>query len=150
MGLDSLLYRAKKDDIDRYLVKEGASVKLALPDSWNLRSKVLEELEEVSSWRKCYQIHRWFANAVQHRRDDGGFYLVTKQQLDRLLWKCIQISNTDNSKSLAKKLLPIPMFGLDDYDRDYFLDVEYSVRKLKKVINSTNWSEDCILYHASW
>jgi hypothetical protein len=47
--------------------------------------------EEVITWRKANQIHRWFVENVQDGEDDCGSYSVSRDQLKQLLKACKEV-----------------------------------------------------------
>ena len=44
--------------------------------------------ENVACWRKANQIHGWFVKNVQDEEDDCGYYEVSKEDLEGLLYTC--------------------------------------------------------------
>lgn len=54
--------------------------------------------DELAYWRKANQIHKWFVDNVQNGTDDCGEYLVSKEQIQKLL---------DTCKYLADKIILI-------------------------------------------
>jgi hypothetical protein len=47
--------------------------------------------EEVITWRKSNQIHRWFVENVQDGKDDCGNYYVSQSKLEQLLKTCVEV-----------------------------------------------------------
>ena len=48
------------------------------------------ELEEVGRWRKANQIHYWFVKNL-YTNKNGGYYMVKKEHLEKLLDTCIKV-----------------------------------------------------------
>lgn len=82
MGLDMYLYRRQyahpKLDGKLEMTRQGKlqQVEVEVPT-------VLQE--EVAYWRKANHIHGWFVDNVQDGKDDCQEYVVTQQQLAKLL-----------------------------------------------------------------
>lgn len=57
--------------------------------------KITYITEEAIYWRKSNQIHKWFVDTCQDGEDDCGTYMVSKEQLQKLLDLCITVR--DNS-----------------------------------------------------
>ena len=114
----------------------------------------LKEVMEITCsgiyWRKANQIHNWFVENVQNGNDDCNKYYVSVKQLKELLDLCLQVR--DNPE-LASELLPTQdgfFFGSNDYDEDYFYDIEDTITELSKI----NLMEEPELYsfeyYSSW
>ncbi len=106
----------------------------------------LSDLKLVGAyWRKANQIHAWFVENVQHGTDDCGEYYVNYDQLMELVATCKKILK---KKSLARELLPTSegfFFGRDDYGDYYIETLEYTVKTLSKLKESSNY-----YYRSSW
>lgn len=96
MGLDMYLERVKKEagtfedvlriegelnsvDYEKY---EKKYEKLLFEKGRHIKWKSL--FGEVAYWRKANHIHKWFVDNVQNGKDDGGTYLVTKENIQKL------------------------------------------------------------------
>jgi hypothetical protein len=108
-------------------------------------SKVVYITEEVTSWRKANQIHKWFVDNIQNGDDDCKEYCFDGEKLKELRNKCEWVLK---NKELAMKLLP-PMegffFGSYELDECYFEDLKHTVEVLKDLDPN---AEYC--YHSSW
>lgn len=51
---------------------------------------------EVAYWRKANAIHKWFVNNVQDGNDDCGYYLVTKEDIQKLKEIVDEVVNSCN------------------------------------------------------
>lgn len=121
--------------------------------------------QSIAYWRKANHIHYWFVENVQNGIDDCGIYEVTKEKLEELLDICIMVR--DNSKlvhtedgeryikntSTAEELLPTQdgfFFGGTRYDEWYLEDVRYTIKELRKILRTTNFEHEIVMYHSSW
>ncbi len=106
--------------------------------------------EEVAYWRKRNHIHKWFVDNVQNGEDDCDYYEVTREQLEKLLEVCKEVMSGFAS---IESLLPTTsgfFFGSTDYDEWYFNAVEYTIEAIQDVLNTTDFENEMIMYHASW
>ena len=130
MGLDMSLYKLKREQ--------------RVPDN------IWEVAEEVMYWRKANQIHNWFVENVQRGLDDESKNEVSKEKLMQLQ-KLIDEVIEDNSK--AEELLPSLeglFYGDTEYNERYFKQLRGTKRKLKKVIDETDFNSYKLIYHSSW
>lgn len=111
--------------------------------------------EDVGYWRKANAIHRWFVDNVQNGVDNCADYEVSKEQLEDLLEICIEIR--DGSKienpEVAEKLLPTQdgfFFGSTNYDQWYMEYVVNTIDILTKVLETTDFDREMVVYHSSW
>ena len=44
--------------------------------------------DQIAYWRKANAIHKWFVDVVQRGKDNCESYVVSREQLERLLQKC--------------------------------------------------------------
>lgn len=105
--------------------------------------------EQTGYWRKANQVHSWFVEHVQNGIDDCGFYEVSKEQLKDLLSVCKQVLDGVE----ASELLPTKQgffFGGSSYDKWYYEDVQATVEIIEKVIATTDFKREIIIYHSSW
>ncbi len=65
--------------------------------------KVKELSYEAGYWRKANAIHKWFVDYVQGGNDNCAEYLVTTEQLERLLEL---VNEVLHDRDKAQKLLP--------------------------------------------
>jgi hypothetical protein len=146
MGLDQYLNKKK------YFFREEDKLKITMNgkaikglDS----SKVNHISQEVFSWRKSNQIHKWFVDNIQNGKDDCGSYEVEKAEFEALL-KAIKIALSD--KEGAKKVLPtVPgfFFGNEEYDEYYWKDLKDTEAMLVKELENYDdeWRYE---YSSSW
>lgn len=96
--------------------------------------KFFNPLPEVGYWRKADDLHAWFVGNVQGGVDDCGFYEVSKEQLEQLLWD-IQ-AQIDKAHRLPDSPRPA--------------ELNRTKRILNSILKKTNWDIETIVYHASW
>jgi hypothetical protein len=104
----------------------------------------------VAYWRKANAIHQWFVENCQEGNDDCSEYWVSREQLQELVDICEQIM-ADRSK--AEELLPTQsgfFFGDTAYDEWYFMGVEYTVQRFKKILSDTALQKVDFYYQSSW
>jgi hypothetical protein len=104
----------------------------------------------VAYWRKANAIHQWFVENCQEGTDDCSEYWVSRELLQELVDICEQIM-TDKSK--AEELLPTQsgfFFGDTAYDEWYFMGVEYTVQRFKKILSDTALQKVDFYYQSSW
>lgn len=111
------------------LVGSNAILNQGKYSSLFLDNLFFKPLPQVGYWRKDDELHDWFVANVQGGKDDCGYYEVTKEHLERLLWDIqVQIDKA-----------PI---------------IPDSLRRTKKILTSvlkkTDWETETIVYHASW
>ena len=130
----------------------------------------LDITKEVGYWRKANAIHNWFVENTQNGEDDCGYYVVTKEELNKLKKVCEDVYdslddndmttkvNEDgfeievyNNTELADNLLPTIdgfFFGGTQYDRYYKEDLLNTI----EICNDCQYIPDDmeILYHSSW
>jgi hypothetical protein len=147
MGLD--MYLTAK----RYIYTFG-------DDDKDLRD-VLEQLKvndmsikelsyEAGYWRKANQIHKWFVDNVQGGDDNCGEYLVTTEELERLLEL---VNEVLRNKDKAKELLPTTngfFFGDISYDESYFDDLINTKAIIENVLSMVELRKYDIYYSSSW
>lgn len=107
--------------------------------------------EEVMYWRKANAIHAWFVDNVQGGQDDCSHYPVTPDQLSALLALVEQVLE---DHTLAPDLLPTKQgffFGSEEYDENYFMDLEKTKAKLHELLDEAADSQaGGFYYHSSW
>ncbi len=157
MGLDMYLYKEmmvhKPSEIysefghQRYHTKRHKKIIENIPEfkDTNISIKGI-----AIQWRKSNQIHKWFVKYVQLGKDECQTEYVSHEQLEELL-KTISEVLKDHSK--AEELLPTQegfFFGGTKYDECYFKDLEFTKKKLKKLIEDPQFKYYEFSYHASW
>ena len=109
----------------------------------------LYELTKVNQWRKANQIHGWFVKNIQDGNDDCDFYIIKKEDLEKLH---NTISKVLADRSRAKELLPVtkgPMYGSQEYDEDYFKQIFAIQCSLKDYLD--RWDDERIyVYQSEW
>ena len=106
--------------------------------------------EEIYYWRKSNQIHNWFVKNVQNNNDDCRFYFVSEVQLLDLIQTCEKIVN---NILLGPELLPVIsgfFFGNTEYDFYYIKSIKETCKDLKKLHETIDFSDQILIYHASW
>jgi hypothetical protein len=104
----------------------------------------------VAYWRKANAIHDWFVKNVQDGVDECQEAWVSRDQLQELITICETVL-ADMSK--AQQLLPTCsgfFFGGTDYDEFYKQDLEYTVERLKKILDDPALQKMDFYYHSSW
>lgn len=143
MGLDMYL------NAKRFYWGSDAPKIDSVPDGYEVRYVEVE----AAYWRKANAIHQWFVDNVQDGVDNCKTYLVTRDQLRKLVSFCKEVLE-DMSK--ADKLLPTVdgfFFG-DKLYEDYYVDcLRQTIEQIEKALlsfhdNCTDgwWFE----YHSSW
>lgn len=123
-------------------------------------------------WRKANAIHNWFVANVQHGNDDCGIYEVCVDDLVKLHDLCQEVLESTKlvdcgttevydigsgkvvektmqkleDDSVARDLLPTQsgfFFGDTDYDMWYWWDIQFTERKLAKLL-------DCLEPRGEW
>lgn len=106
--------------------------------------------EEVAYWRKANAIHNWFVENCQNGIDECQTTPVTPEQLQSLLDLCRTVLNNPDG---APDNLPTTegfFFGGTEYDEYYREEVENTVKKLEKVLETVSPIGWYVCYHASW
>lgn len=104
----------------------------------------------VAYWRKANAIHDWFVKNVQGGVDECQEAWVSREQLQELVAVCESVL-ADMSK--AEELLPTRsgfFFGGTDYDEFYKQDLQYTVERLKKILDDPALVKMDFYYHSSW
>ena len=74
----------------------------------------------------------------------------TKENLEKLISDCeMVLKNKDN----AKEIIPTAsgfFFGSTEYDEYYFSDIEYTLEKMKNLINQIDWENESLYYTEWW
>lgn len=112
--------------------------------------KVKELSHEAGYWRKANQIHKWFVDNVQEGNDNCGEYLVTTEQLERLLEL---VNEVLRNRDKANEVLPTAngfFFGSYDYDEGYFDDLIQTKAIIENVLALDNFNRYDIYYSSSW
>ena len=112
--------------------------------------KVKELSYEAGYWRKANAIHKWFVDYVQGGNDNCAEYLVTTEQLERLL---AFVNGVLHDRDKAQKLLPTTtgfFFGSFMYDEGYFDDLIQTKAILENVLALDDFNKYDIYYSSSW
>ena len=126
MGLDMYLYKKNK----------------RTPD---------EKIQEVAYWRKANQIRNWIVTYTDYPRDaDCEEFLLTKNNLEKLVKDCKTVINDPRSASILMPTQSGFFFGNTEYDKWYFKDLKNTVEQVEKVIKETDWDNEEIYYYEWW
>lgn len=110
--------------------------------------------EEIGRWRKANHIHKWFVDHVQGGEDNCEKYEVTKDDLLKLKDTCEKVLNLEwKTPKRLEKILPTQggfFFGGTEYDEYYFSDVEATIEIINKVLETTDFEKELVVYEASW
>ena len=131
--------------------------------------KVVAIVEEVCYWRKVNCIHQWFVTNIQDGEDDCGSYNVNVEELMELAKLCMLVhghylKNKNNhgapkkkAQEFAEEKLPVQQgffFGSNEYDKQYFLDIEETINMLNPLIaeqlEEDNQMPQWFKYSSSW
>ncbi len=129
------------------------------------QERVSEISEEVMYWRKANHIHGWFVREVQGGEDDCKEYVVSIEQLGRLLETCEQVLKSSGliylpnesgavmkNDEVARELLPVCegfFFGGTEYDEYYYNNLKETVEGLRALLAEDN--RVCSFYYqSSW
>lgn len=107
--------------------------------------------EQVAYWRKANAIHDWFVRNVQGGKDDCRTYDVPIEKLTELVGVAKQVLAANLAN--AAETLPTAagfFFGSTDYDDDYRMDLEDTVKQLEAVLAEDNSGAVDFFYRASW
>lgn len=158
MGLDMYVYLEKyksygkwKDDFeskkDTFYPEELKELAENIQEQ-NFMSKTTRY--QVGYWRKANAIHNWFVNKCAGGEDNCQDIYVLEEELKELKEIC-EVVLKDHSK--AKALLPTTsgfFFGSQEYDEDYFKDLEYTINLINKILKVSENHNYNIVYQASW
>ena len=90
MGLDMYLYkRTYVQNWDHMEDEAKHSITIEGPEASHIDTKRITNIEEqVGYWRKANSIHKWFVDNVQNGVDECQESVVSKEQLQKLLYIC--------------------------------------------------------------
>jgi hypothetical protein len=169
MGLDS--YLVKKTYVKNWKhtpAKERHTVTVLLNGELSPEIKperMFSIVEEIWSWRKANQIHKWFVDNCQDGEDNCKEYYVSREQLQELVDICEKVRDSllaeGNSEGemgkrrflntdVAKELLPTSLgfyFGSEAYDENYLIDLKETIAYVKPELSSKTGD---FYYQASW
>lgn len=146
MGLD--MYLTAK----RYISEFGDSDALAMAvDDLRVNGMRVEEITyEAGYWRKANHIHKWFVDNVQGGVDNCAQYLVSVEDLEKLLALVNEVlAHTEK----AGELLPTTngfFFGSDLYDEGYFDDLIHTKAIIENVLSIPDLRLYDVYYSSSW
>jgi len=132
MGLDMYLYRGEIPKTNKMIIDE-------------------ENLEEVSYWRKCNQLHTWFTINVDGV-DNCTYSSVTLNHCIQLVDTC-KLVLTNRSTEYSQEHLPTSpgfFYGDTSYDDYYYDVVEDTINLFETMIMQTNWDTEMLWYHPWW
>lgn len=147
MGLDMYL-TAKRYIYD--FDDEGKALREQL-ESFKVNGMEVKELSyRAGYWRKANAIHKWFVDNVQEGSDNCGEYLVTTEQLEKLLEL---VNEVLHNRDKADDLLPTHngfFFGSLIYDEGYFDDLIQTKAIIENVLSIEDICKYDIYYSSSW
>lgn len=147
MGLDMYL-TAKRYIYD--FDDEGKALREQL-ESFKVNGMEVKELSyRAGYWRKANAIHRWFVDNVQEGSDNCAEYIVTTEQLERLLEL---VNEVLRNRDKADDLLPTHngfFFGSLIYDEGYFDDLIQTKAIIENVLAIEDFNRYDIYYSSSW
>ena len=101
-------------------------------DMWLIKKQKSKGVE-VAYWRKANAIHGWFVDNIQDGVDDQNEYYVSKEKLEELLPVCEGF-----------------FFGDYSYSSWYVDDIKDTIEQLTKVLQTTDFEKEKILYTCWW
>ena len=173
MGLDMYLYKCNEEDYLRRKDSEDALRWMfveAQCEKWERELPLLfkpQMTEEQCAkhkcklaifWRKANQIYGWLVDNVGADLN-GDVTLVGKEQIVSLRNTCEQVIRDGIGpkgyirKRVCRRLLPTtegPYFGDYIYDKDYMDEVRYTLAELNKLIDTTDFEKEVLLFASSW
>lgn len=165
MGLDMFLVMKTFQERHTYSQDDEGNLKQKInPEYVQLIKKItLGDLEDghthgieiamnVMYWRKANAIHRWFVDKLNNGEDDCRPIWVGREQLLALLDTCEDVFNA-HTEEKAMELLPPGegfFFGSTNIDDWYWSDLEYTIKRLKVILDKTEDKLVQFEYQASW
>jgi hypothetical protein len=107
--------------------------------------------EQVAYWRKANAIHRWFVEHVHGGEDDGYWFAEVPEAACRALLERVEAALA--SWGRAPELLPTQVgffFGSTDYDEHYAADLIDTRNQLTRVLDTTDFTRQLLIYHPWW
>jgi hypothetical protein len=147
MGLDMYL-TAKRYIYD--FDDSSKALKFYLDDLKVNGMRVKELSYEAGYWRKANAIHQWFVINVQEGVDNCREYLVTTEQLEKLLEL---VNEVLRNRDKAEELLPTCngfFFGSDLYDEGYFDDLLQTKAIIENILSIDDLPKYDFYYTSSW
>lgn len=93
-------------------------------------------------------------DCVQDGEDDCEKYEVTKSNLLDLKAVCEEVlSLKGKDEGKIEEILPTTsgfFFGGTEYDEYYFSDVEATIEIINKVLETTDFEKELVVYQSSW
>lgn len=147
---------------------------------WEHIGEEVSLYKEVAYWRKANAIHKWiYENCALAGQEDSEDIKVEKEHIEKLIECCKLVledlktcPKTSNKlqmgmrngepiyedvglydSKVAKELLPTQdgfFFGSTQYAEWYKEDLEYTVEKLTKVLEETDFENEDLWYYASY
>jgi hypothetical protein len=159
MGLDQ--YLSKKTYVKQW--EHTPSDKLYTVDvkrgegGWtSIKSnRISNVIEEVMYWRKANHIHHWFVQNVQDGVDDCGEYVVSPEQLQRLVQDCKEVlEDVDKGGDILPTVGGF-FFGSTDYDEYYIEGIKETLNVLEPLLTEIEEANEVgewfdIYYTSSW
>lgn len=106
--------------------------------------------EQVGYLRKANQIHNWLVKNIQDGKDECQSTIFTRDKILKLKHTCHAVMNNILD---APSMLPTQkgfFFGSTDYDVDYVQDIKDTYEICEKILKTTDFEKQVIVYHASW
>lgn len=154
MGLDMYLsgkrYMSKYFDKDDSVRIEKVNEVFGIEGDEDGDFGAQEVIFRVAYWRKANAIHKWFVENCQEGVDECQETWVGRESLELLKKTCEQVLA---DTSLAQKLLPAQQgffFGGTDYDDWYIKDLEFTAKRIDKILNDPALAKCDFYYQSSW
>lgn len=125
--------------------------------------------EQLARIVKANQIFNWFLQNVMNNEMNNEYFEVTREQLEALLNTCNEVKtgfvhiktnkfNEDEYKVnevIAQNFLPLMkvkgfFFGTDAYNARYAIQVNETIKAVKNILRTTDFSKQVIYFNASW
>jgi len=127
----------------RYLVdvQLASTISELFPEIKNC-SKIEEVSSRVAYWYKANHIHQWFIRNLKKEFVNGGTYLVSREELEKLRNTCKCIIKYRN---LAEEFLPV---DTEKIEETYFNQISDTIFIIDMCLNfPTAWE---FYYQARW
>lgn len=138
-GLDN----AKPTDEWQKIVELANLQDIAVNDVYGAQVEVV-----AAYWRKANQIHKWFVDNVQRGEDNCAEYYVSIDALKELRNTCMHALSTQDPEVLPPQ--SGFFFGSTEIDEYYWQDIQGTVSKLNKILESADIEKISYYYSSSW
>lgn len=106
----------------------------------------------IAYWRKANAIHKWFIDKCGGGEDDCRRMYVGRESLQELLELCENVL-AKKEEEFSQENLPTQegfFFGETEYGEYYYEYLEYTIERLRIIINDKTLTQCDFFYEASW